>query len=117
MISKNGQVAVGVIYGLGASCGARFARRTVEGLSAAQLARRVTECPQARGPAQRTAAVVGDVLRSSRQVDVELVRGASGAGEPIGLDDVVIGGPGSGQKEDTGEFTLMISEAYRGGGA
>ena len=118
MISKtSGQVTVGVTYGLGASCGGRFARRTVEGLSARQLVNRVIECHQARGPAARTAVVVGEVLSSPRQLDVELVRGSGTAGQPIALDDVVVHGPGEGEKADTDEYTIMISESYRGGGA
>ena len=116
MMSKtNGHVTVGVAYGLGSECGGRFARRTVEGLSARQLVSRVIECRQARGPAARTATVVGEVLRSSREVDVELVQGSSTTGQPIALDDVVVHGPGGDEKADTDEYTIMISENYRGG--
>ncbi|MBW2282842.1 MAG: hypothetical protein JRG76_01940 [Deltaproteobacteria bacterium] len=117
-ISKTpGEVTIGVAYGLGASCGGRFARRTVEGLSARQLVNRVIECRQVRGPASRTAAVVGEVLRSTRQIDIEVVQGSSATGQPISLDDTVVHGPGGDQKSDTDEYTIMISESYRGGGA
>lgn len=112
------QVAVNVSYGVGASCEGHFAREAVEGLSARQLLERVVECRQADEPAARTAVVLGEVLRSSRQIDVELIRGggAAGPGRPIVLDDAVVRAPTGG---DTGteqdDYTILVSESYRGG--
>ena len=85
------QIAIHVSYGVGESCRGRFARRTVAGLTARQLVARVIECRQPHGPETRTANVLGEVLRSSRQIDVELAAGpGSSAGRPIALDDVVV---------------------------
>ncbi len=114
MISRNSnQVAVSVSYGVGESCSGRFARRTVAGLTARQLVKRVVECRQPRGTASRTATVLGDVLRSSRLIDVEIARGSNAtAGTPIALDDVVLRGD---EKSDQDEFTILVSENYRGG--
>ena len=111
------QVAVNVSYGLGASCEGHFSRKAVEGLSARQLLQRVVECRQPDEPAARTALVLEKVLRSRRQLDVELVRGgASGPGRPMVLDDAVVSAPSAG---DTGteqdDYSILVSESYRGG--
>ncbi len=114
MIARNAnQIAVHVSYGVGESCHGRFARRTVAGLTARQLVARVIECRQPHGTGTRTANVLGEVLRSSREIDVELAAGpGSSAGRPIAFDDVVVE---KGEQSDQDEFTLLISESYRGG--
>jgi hypothetical protein len=117
------EVGVQVTYGLGGIAEGRFSRDAVTGKSARELIRRVVECPQTPGPAARTARVLSDVLRRKGVIDAELVHSSSdGAqGQPIRLDDVVVkernrsfevDGP---EAPDSDEFTIRISESYRGG--
>lgn len=113
MISRVSEhIDVGIRYGISGAVRARLARRTVAGLTARQLVQRVIECRQPGAPGARTARVLGDVMRGSRQLDVELARGADApAGEPIAFDDVLSDDTAA----DQDDLTLLVSEAYRGG--
>jgi hypothetical protein len=122
-LASAAEVGVHVTYGLGGIAEGRFARDVVAGKSARELIRTVVESPQAPGPAARTARVLCDVLRRKGVIDAELAHSSSdGAqGRPIRLDDVVlkerhpdfeVDGP---ETPESDEFTIRISESYRGG--
>jgi hypothetical protein len=117
------RIDVRVTYGLGGSVFGQFPRDEVAGKSASDLINLVLGRPQPPGSATRTAKVLEDVLRTERAIDAELTRASSGEadGEPIGLDQVVVKeDDGEEQREnqvtqESDEFTIRLSEAYRGG--
>jgi hypothetical protein len=113
------EVRVNVTYGLGQSCEGRFSRADVEGLPAREIIQRVARSPQQPGRPTRAAQVIGEVLRSERVVDAELMDAPSGksSGHPITLDDEVVRARGGGEgNADREEVSIRISESYVGGG-
>jgi hypothetical protein len=113
-----GEINVQVMYGIGGSCEGRFARDAIAGISTRELIGQVIELPQTAGPPARTANVLREVLRSSRDVDVEVGTSGTVAGEPATLDQVPLRDreDGAGRTAvDVGDLTIRISESYRGG--
>jgi hypothetical protein len=108
------------VYGIGAFAEGRFTPESIRGLSARDLIARVAETPQTPGPAARTAAVLANAVRTSRQIDVELAANAAGdeprEGTPLALDDVVVP-EGSDERSESISDTvhLSCSEPYVGG--
>jgi len=117
------KVRLEIGYGLGGAATGELPRHQVAGKSARQVIQSVVELPQQSGPASRTAKVLGDAMRTMRQIDAELLNASRGKahGEPIGLDDVVITCDDdqkqdeSGVGQETEEVTIRCSESYRGG--
>jgi hypothetical protein len=118
-MSVSAEVDVSVVYGMGGACAGRFPRHSVEGLAARDLVQQVIQRPQPAGPAARTAQVLAEVLRSRREIDAELTDGpdeATGRGQPITLDQVVVRGRSDApQSPERDDVTIRISESYRGG--
>jgi hypothetical protein len=119
---RKNDVALKVQYGLGAEVGGRFVLDEISGLSARALILRVCARPQPPGPSARTAAVLSEVLRTSREIDAELTRASNRAseGQPISLDDVVFDGDQGGRngvlgEVESDEVCVRISEAFTGG--
>jgi len=119
------KVRVGVGYGMGGSAFGEFSRDEIAGKSVAEVIQGVVDRPQVPGSAARTAKVLADALRTTREIDAELTRASSGRaeGRPVGLDQVVIGHEDGGERDEsvviqeTEEITIRLSESYRGGEA
>jgi hypothetical protein len=121
---KTREVELEVCYGVGGSCGSRFTHESILGLTARQLIARVANSPQPEGPAARTAAVLAEAIRTSRQIDAELAkarRGRTSPAVPIALDEVVMPVRADGESNDSKEqltdetLRILVSESYRGG--
>lgn len=106
-------------YGLGAECVGRLRLDKIDGLPVRGLIERVIAQPQRTDPARRTARVLQRALAESRTIDVEVSPGdtdATGPGESVALEDVVVtGGRLLGKRDIPQTIRIAASEVYRGG--
>jgi hypothetical protein len=112
-------VELRVNYGLGGSFEARFDRIKIHDWNLAKLLKDAVDRPRPPGESQRTAKVVGDLLREHREVDIELIAGASdrtAAGRPVTLGHVPVPSEDTTDRQAQGQvLTVQISESYKGG--
>lgn len=121
MIStEQARVRFDVIYGLGGMCGTSVPRAEINGQTARQMIRIVTDSTQSDPNAARTAREITRALGGPFELDVEFIGrsvGPGGAdGEPVGIDEPLFPGPESpSHRPVPNHVTLRLSESYRGG--
>ena len=112
-------VDITVAYGLGANCEGSVARESLRGIPVRNLIQLVASMPQPNPQSKRTAAVLRDVLRTGRRLDVEVSHNPEdelAVGTPVKLDDVLLRQRANGSDaEEPEDISLKVSEPYRGG--
>jgi hypothetical protein len=109
---------ISVRYGIvGAGCSAQIPRNEAAGLTARQLVESVLERQSGNGSSSWIGRVLGEVLESRRDVDVELHFGprTETAGAPIGIQDVIELPLPESEDAQPSRVTISLSESYRGG--
>jgi len=112
------ELEVSVKYGIvGAGCNARMTRVEAAGMTARQLVEHVLRQQPSNGANHWIGRVLDEVIRSDREIDVELSHGpGSGlAGDPIGLQEMVVIPSLEKQTAHPSKLTVSLSESYRGG--
>lgn len=118
--TERARVRFDVIYGLGGMCGTSVPRAEINGQTARQMIRTVTDSAQSDPKAARTAREINRAISGPLELDVELINrsvGPGGAdGEPVRLDEPLFPGPESPtHRRVPDHVTLRLSESYRGG--
>ena len=117
------KVRVDIDWGMGGSVSGVFPRDELVGKPAGAVIDSVLARPQTPGTAERTARVLRDALRTSRAIDVEVIKAASrrSEGEPITFEQPLVPREKDAEQDESGlvreteQVKIRLSESYRGG--